>query len=361
MKLLATSLGVLAITLSSLAKAQDAISDFFGFHYELIQPNTFTPIAVNVTQNREGLHSRSINDTFGTNNEVGLKTEAGLNKSDVIWVKDGSDWLQIYYNNVENEVFGITKGWKAIGLGNQDMGAYFIPLNSGLFIQSRKDFEWYIAWTGYIKQQPMYHEVIKGFNVLNSGYPTQISLNDSKINLSKGFKKGDALSGDIIWIYRGLQNNLPVYDRYYYSEGDFFFTEGWKKVGNGDMDAGEDTILNTLIIETRGDGGTVVVYPPVGFPDYNNTSPLAPIKAEVYTLLTLDEFGDPFFNVLWEARAREIDYTTQIWDEFSKEWWNLNTLWGEKGEVLSNWAAILGLQRGVGRVKATWQTQKRQD
>ena len=355
MKLLATSLGVLALALFSCAKAQDAISSFFGFHYELIQPNTFTPLAVNVTPATDGLHYRSIAETFGNNNEIGLKADT-QQQSDILWIKDGSNWLQIYYNNKEIEAFGITKGWRAIGFGNIDMAGYIIPENTGFFIQSKKDFEWYIAYVGYVKQQPMYHEVANGFNVLNSGYPTGISLNDSKINLSEGFKKGDAISGDIIWLYRGLKNNLPVYDRYYYSEGDLFFSKGWKKVSNGDMDAGEDIILNTLIIETKGDGGTVVVYPLAGFPNYNNTRPAAPPNPNVYNFMSIDR-GEPYFNVFWYADAPNIDYTTEIWDEFNKEWWSLNTLWGEQGDILSNWAAILSLQRGIGRVRATWRTE----
>ena len=358
MKLLVTSLGVLALALFSCAKAQDATSSFFGFHYELIQPNTFTPLAVNVTPATDGLHYRSIAETFGNNNEIGLKADTQA-QSDTVWVKDGSNWLQIYYNDKEIEAFGITKGWRAVGFGNIDMAGYIIPLNAGFFIQSKKDFEWYIAYVGYVKQQPMYHEVAKGFNVLNSGYPTGISLNDSKISLSEGFKKGDAMTGDIIWLYRNGDSEGvdPSYEQYYYSEGDFFFSEGWKKVGNGDIDAGEDIILNTLIIQTRGDGGTVVVYPPAGFPNYDNTRPLAPFKPNVYPFLHLGGLGDPYFNVFWYADAPNIDYTTEIWGEFNKEWWSLNTLWGEQGDVLSNWAAILGLQRGIGRVKATWRTE----
>ena len=355
MKLLCTLLGVFTSAFLSCVEAQDATSDYFGFHYELIQPNTFTPLAVNVTLDPDGLHYRSIAEAFGSNNEIGLKADSGQAQSDTIWIKDGATWLQIYYNSKEVEAFGMTKGWRAVGFGNFDMAEYIIPPNTGFFIQSRKNFEWYIAYTGYVKQAPTYHEVSRGFNILNSGYPTAISLNDSKINLSKSFKKGDSMSGDIVWLYRGFENDSPVYDQYYYTEGNFFFSEGWKKVGEGDVDAGEHTILNTLIIETKGDGGTVVVYPPAGFPNYNNTQPTAPPKPNVYTFLALDELGDPHFNVVWEADSPNIDYTTEIWGEFRKEWWPLNTMWGESRQLLSNRAGILGLQRGIGKVKAAWQ------
>ena len=369
MKLLVTSLGVLALALFSCAKAQDATSSFFGFHYEFVKPNSFTPLAVNVTQTPDGLHYRSIQETFGANNEIGLKPESGLRESDIIWVKDGLDWLQIFYNTQEIEAFGMTKGWRARGRANTDMGGYIIPLNTGFFIQSKKDFEWYVAYGGYVRQQPMVYEVTNGFNILNRGYPTPIRLDESGIERSEGFKKGDSASGDIIWLYRSNQNESGYYERYYYTEGIApFLSEGWKKIGEGDVDAAEDTITNTFLIQTRGDGGRIVLYPPVGFVK-KQTQPLnniAPPKPNVYTFISVDNFGNPFFNIAWQADNANIHYATEVWDynvnfliDPFGEWWTLNTKWGDAGQVLSNGASILGFynpRSGIGRVVATWAT-----
>jgi hypothetical protein len=357
MKLLCTLLGVFTSLFLSCVEAQDTTSSFAGFHYELIQPNTFTPLAVNVTQNPDGLHFRSIEETFGSNNEIGLKAESNQGDSDVIWVKDGLNWLQIYYNNRNLEAFGMTKGWRALGLANTNMGGYIIPLNTGFFIQSKKDFEWYIAYAGYVRQNPMVYQISKGFNVLNRGYPTRIRLNESRIELSEGFKKGDSGSGDIIWLYRKPDHREPWYDRYYYTEGNLFLTEGWKKVGDGDTDVGEHTITNTLIIQTKGVGGRIVMYPPIGF-QKKKTQPILnqvdPPKPDVLTYITLDEWGNPYFNIAWQAHNSNVNYTTEIWDDFNREWWSLNTLMGDAGQVLSSWASIMPLQRGVARVTATW-------
>ena len=369
MKLLCTLLGVLTSAFLSCVEAQDATSSYFGFHYEFVKPNSFTPLAVNVTQNAHGIHSRSIEETFGSNNEIGLKAESGLWESDTIWVKDGLEWLQIYYNNKDLEPFGMTKGWRARGRANTDMGDYIIPPNTGFFIQSKKDFEWYVAYGGYVRQQPMVYEVTNGFNILNRGYPTPIRLNESRIERSEGFKKGDSVSGDIIWLYRSYRDESAYYERYYYTEGNFFFTEGWKKIGGGDGDAGEDTITNAFIIQTKGDGGRIVLHPPVGFVK-KQTQPLnniAPPKPNVYTFISVDDFGDPYFNIAWQADNSNINYTTEIWDynvnfliDPFGEWWTLNIMTGfDAGQVLSNGAYILGFynpRSGIGRVVATWAT-----
>tara|TARA_R110002012_G_scaffold95147_2_gene230061 strand:- start:140 stop:1228 length:1089 start_codon:yes stop_codon:yes gene_type:complete len=361
MKLLVALLGVFTSAFLSCVEAQNTTSDYFGFHYELIEPNTFTPIAVNVTQATDGLHYRSISEAFGNNNEVGLKAGSDQTESDTIWIKDGSNWLQIYYNSRDIEVFGITKGWRAVGFGNMDMGGYIIPLNAGFFIQSRKHFEWYVAFTGYVRQEPMDYHVQHGFNFLNRGYPARVSLNDSKIQLSKGFKKGDAMTGDIVWLYRdGDSEGIdPYYDQYYYSEGNIFMNEGWKKLGRDVSDAGEEFIPNTLIIQTRGVGGEIVLHPPTDFRVKKITALNMPPKPYVYTLLSLDKFGDPYFNVIWQSNSSEINYTTEVWDEHNKEWWQLDSQTAEAGAVLSNWASILGLRYGLGRVVAGWVTLKK--
>ena len=279
-------------------------------------------------------------------------------QSDTIWVKDGANWLQIYYNTQEIEAFGVTEGWRAIGFGNTDMGDYIIPPNTGFFIQSKKIHEWYVAYGGYVREQPMVYQVTNGFNILNRGYPTPIRLNESRIERSEGFKKGDSGSGDIIWLYRSNWNESPYYEQYYYTEGDFFFTEGWKKIGEGDVDAGGDTITNAFLIQTRGEGGRIVLHPPVGFVK-KQTQPViknAPPKPNVYTFISLDNFGDPYFNIAWQADNSNIHYTTEIWEG---HWWSLNTLTGDTGQLLSNWAYILGFNNprsGIGRVVATWAT-----
>jgi len=364
MKLLVALLGVFTSAFLSCVEAQNTTSDFFGFHYEFVKPNSFTPLAVNVTQTPDGLHHHSIQETFGANNEIGLMAQSGfpVGEFDVIWVKDGSTWLQIYYNNYD-DLFGLSIGWKAIGLGNTDMGDYIIPQNTGFFIQSKKDFEWYTAHGGYVRQESMVYEVTNGFNILNRGYPTPIRLNESGIERSEGFKKGDSSSGDIIWLYRSNWQQDGYYEQYYYTEGNFFLTEGWKKIGEGNVDAGGDTITNTFIIQTKGQGGTVILHPPKGLVK-KQTQPINDIavpKPNIYTYF-LEDWGEPYFNIAWEADNSNINYAVDIWDVNVNggEWWTVfNAMRGDTGDVLSTWAYILGFtnpRSGIGRVVATWVT-----
>ena len=92
---------------------------------------------------------------------MGLKSgDPDLREPDIVWLPHWGEWLEIYYN----------EGWKGVGFGDQDMGKQAPALNRGFFIQSRREADWYLIFSGYVKQDAMVYEIENGLNVLNRGY-----------------------------------------------------------------------------------------------------------------------------------------------------------------------------------------------
>ena len=337
----------------STASSGEPRSDYFGFHTQVIKANSFTPLSLNVTRHRGGIHTQNINESFGLTNEIGLKSSDFGKDADIIWVQDGDDWLQIFYSEDSPPFF--TQGWRAIGYGNIDMGPYPIPLNSGLFIQSKKEDDWLIGFSGYVRQDAMFYNVRTGFNILNRGYPLPIPLNQSGIEQSFGFKKGDQKTGDLIWARR----EDGIYDQYYYTEGLEFppLNEGWKKIGEGDRDVGWEEIPNTLIIETRNHiGGQIILYPPAGLERQKTLTELGdPPRPYIFPRIAIDHDG-PYFVVAWLAHNFNVLYTTQVFD--GGHWFDIDSQRGIQNEILSNWASILPLGRGIGRIISEWSLEK---
>ena len=63
-------LGFLVLSFIASTSAQETVSPLFGFHTELVEANTATPISVNVTRTQDGIHSQTIGQTFGQYNAV---------------------------------------------------------------------------------------------------------------------------------------------------------------------------------------------------------------------------------------------------------------------------------------------------
>ena len=72
MKALILTIGLLTLALQSFLGAQSSTSAPIGFHSELVKADSFSLIGVNVTNNANEPHHRSIEEMFGPNNETGL-------------------------------------------------------------------------------------------------------------------------------------------------------------------------------------------------------------------------------------------------------------------------------------------------
>lgn len=352
MKALIITIGLLTLAFQSFLGAQTSTSAPIGFHSELVKANSFSLLGVNVTNHVNAPHNRSIEEMFGPNNETGL--EAGKPaEADIIWLPDfDHGYVKIYYNDKLQTFPPITIGWRGVGFGNADMSRVAPPSNRGFFIESRRDYDWYIAFGGYIKQTEMFYDVEPGMNILNKGFPTWIQLNESGIEQSDGFEHGDQTTGDIIWLYR----SDGTYDRYYYTDGGHQhfppLTPGWKLIGNGDQDVGHHILSSSFIVETKGGGGEIVLYPPAGFTrPKRTTDPLAPPRAKLYWSIMGDANNVSNFVMWWDSVGSDIIYTTEVYN--GSGWIFISEQRNLPGQILSNYAT-LSMGWGVARVIAEY-------
>ena len=344
-------LGLISLAASSITHGQQSTSDPVGFHTEVIKGNSFSLLAINVANTPSGNLTRTISQSFGPNNESGL--EAGLwDEADNIWIPDNGGYIRVYYNDEERAFPPVTVGWRAVHHANTDMSQLSLPDNGGIFFESKAEKDWYITFGGYVKQSIVQAHITPGINVINKGYPADIPLNQSGIDSSFGFTPGDSITGDIVWCFR----EDGSYDRYYYIKEPipvpFNITRGWKKIGEGQHDAGQDLLSSAFIIECRGIGGTIRLYPPPLLQRQPFiTAPSAPPRPLVYPTFETDVNGFQYFLMYWFAHNANINYHTEI--HSPGNWWHLSTQTNLTNQILNNFAPI-SLGKGIARVTAEY-------
>jgi len=275
---------VLLLTLALIARvvAQESVSDYFGFHVELVRANASTPLCSNVTPLPHESFNQTVEELFGPNNEIGLKAGSmEENEPDIIWVRNGDMWVQIYYDG----------WWRGVGFGDEDMFSYRIP-NSNFSIEARKDTDWYIVFSGYVSRKAMVHQAHTGYNILNRGYPIPIRLDQSGIATSSGFGWGDEKTGDMVYIFSN-----GAYEGYYFSG------KIWKKMGVAKGDFGDVYLSSSLAIDTRGKGGKIVIRPPAMLQRSKTNPKLYPVvkpppKPYIYTTVQISGGRPVFFSSL---------------------------------------------------------------
>ena len=328
------------------ASAQRSISNYFGFHTELVRANATTPLCSNVTPLPHESYNQTIEELFGPNNEIGLK-EGNIEEGepDIVWVENGDEWVQIYYDG----------WWRSVEFKGEDM-AGFRAKNSNFSIESRKDTDWYIVFSGYVSQNAMVYDVHTGYNTLNRGFPVPIRLDKSGIAASAGFKWGDEKTGDIVYIF----NNDGAFDGYYYSGN------GWKKLGDKGY-FGDVYLSSSLAIDVRGKGGRIIISPPAP----GRKSKLAPkvygrwpsvVKPPptplVYTSIQISG-GFHYFVASWNPHNFKVIYTTEVYDPtMNPNWfsvgWQISPQGLENPPPLATVAGLRSLRYGLGRVIAEW-------
>ena len=345
---LCTLLGLISLAVSTIGYSQQSVSSPVGFHTEIIKANAFSLLGVNVTHRAGSPNIRTIGDMFGANNETGIKP--GTSKTgDVIWVPDhDGGYTRVFYNHIVRTFPPITIGWRAIAHGNRDMSSVSLPVNSGIFYESRSDHDWHVVFGGHVPEGIINHNVKPGINILNRGYPVHVPLNESGIEISPGFKWGDSNTGDIVWIFKQDGN----YDRYFYTDGTaepFAMTPGWKRIGSGNEDHGRDGLSSAFIIEVRGYGGNIKLLPPPLIARRSFvTSPMAPPRPMLST--SFEQLKEVVYFVLWwSAYNADINYTTEVYSPGN--WFFISTQTNLDGQPLSNFAP-LSMWNGVARVVA---------
>ena len=350
-KKLYTLFGIISLAISSLTLSQQSTSVPVGFHTEIIKGNSFSLLATNVSNDASGNLTRTISEAFGPNNESGLV--AGLwDEADNIWIPHDGGYIRIYYNDTDRVFPPVTVGWRALHHGDADMSDFQLPSSSGVFFQSRAEEDWYITFGGYVKETSIQTYVRSGINVLNRGFPADITLNESGISSSPGFKYGSAVDGDIVWCFR----QDGTYDRYYFMdegiENPFNITPGWKKIGEGGDNAGYDLLSSAFLIEVRGNGGKITLYPPANLARKAFvTSPAAPPRPVVYPTFVIDQDGTQYFLVYWYAYNANINYHTEVYSPGN--WWHLSTQTNLPNQPLDNFAP-LSLGDGIARIVAEY-------
>ena len=347
-------LAALTSLLVATSNATESVSDYFGFHTEIVRAKTTTNLSANVTRYPHSSFDRTVASLFGSKNQIGLKSgSVEADEPDIVWVKDGDMWFQIYYN----------EGWRGVGFGDSDLSGYTIPYST-FSIESRKDVDWYVVFAGYVKQRAMVYEAETGWNTFNRGYPMNIPLDESGIQFSKGFRWGDEKTGDILHL-----ENDGLEESYYYSG------RGWKKVG-GTGYSGDANLSSTFFIETRGRGGQIIVQPPKNLRMSKTVSKTdtrfpPPDKPYIYLTIQNNFRGNPYFYAQWYAYNHKVRYTTEVLDSSAvhptlgirTDWFAVDSQtsfpWMKNRQILYTSASLLALRNGVGRVVASWDQQKR--
>jgi len=326
--------------------AQQSISTYFGFHTEVVRAHATTPLCSNVTPLPNESFNQTIEELFGPNNEIGLKAgNIQTGDPDIVWVENRDERVPIHYDN----------GWRSVEFEGENMSG-FIAKDSNFSIESHKDLDWYIGFLGYVSQKAMVYDVHAGYNTLNRGFPVPIRLDKSGIATSAGFKWGDELTGDIVYIF----NNDGAFDGYYYSG------KGWKKLGDEGY-FGAVYLSSSLAIDVRGKGGRIIISPPAPVrqsklaPKVYGRWPSVvepPPRPDVYTSIQISG-GVPYFVASWNPHNFKVVYTTEIYDPtMQPNWfsvgWQISPEGLENPPPLATVASLHSLRYGLGRVIAEW-------
>tara|TARA_R100001594_G_scaffold35404_2_gene64788 strand:- start:565 stop:1674 length:1110 start_codon:yes stop_codon:yes gene_type:complete len=362
-KVLASLFGLLAsIVLGTATYAQTSISTPFGFHTQTIQhvgPNGKQGHFTLVGSPAFTKGSSTIEDIFGISNQFGL-AQGDFTEADKIWIHDPETdyWSQIYYQTPQWPFF--TEGWKQIGQGDLDASTVKIPQNASIFLQSGvgvsdRPASHSVAFAYLLNIPPCTNYEAKPgtFNFFSRSAPVGIPLRDTSLENSPGYTKGDQHnSADVLWLPNGVWNaRIYGYSQFFYTDDlPPFFTAGWKQVGKGDEDMGHVLLTQSFVIQTKGPGGNIAICNPFAT-KVTTAAPGAPPSPEVDVTIDLDLDR---FVVSWVSAGRNIRYSIEAWDEWSRQWSRVIVNDPvSSGERIYNWAS-LEMRSAVGRIACEW-------
>jgi hypothetical protein len=338
------------------------VSNLSGFQVERIRANSLTIIGLNSSVNPNGSVSRSIGKIFGPSSAAYILGNTNPINADIIWVpnEDGT-WLQIFWSPGGNVFPPITRGWRAVGYGDQDMSGTMV--NRAFFYESKRDTDWGLAIGGYVRRSNNNITSNKDWTLLNRGTPVPVNFTEANISSSVGILKGNESEADIFWIQKN-----GLWEGYYYALKQTFppLTEGWKKIGDGNRDHSYTEISSSAIFlqapkwavadNTLPAKRLITIWPPAGFLTKKLTDPSEPPAAMVSNMLDWG-FGQNannlYFVISWPGKMG-ISYTSEYYDKLLG-WTFLATSEGTGGpELLFNYAVVNNLPWGVARVTSEW-------
>lgn len=189
--------------------------------------------------------SATIASVFGTGGDVVIG-KGDANTGDLIYVPAGAGAFDVYYHSPDDPFFG-PGDWTKVG-GSAGAGGTPLVYDSAIFVQNRSGADYDLTVTGEVKTTDSIAGVIDNFNYLSSVYPVGVTLDDSGIADSAGFQKGDANTGDIVFISNSASPG--AFRTFYHTPDDPFFGPGqWTEVGGGA--AGSVELSSGVIIQKR--------------------------------------------------------------------------------------------------------------
>ena len=304
---------------------QGAVSASFGFHSEVIKAGQTTPLGINVSR-RPGaaVLAYTVGQLFGQENQAGLlKNDPDRRNGDVVWLKEGNSWLQIYWN----------KGWKAIGAGDEDFSGRQIAENTGVFITSKAEKDSLLVFGGYLLKQAVALTVFPGFNLVTRGWPVPVTLDETHLSKSPGLSPED-----VVWLWDGAQYLQLRWDGRQWTDLD----------GAGDF--GAVLVPSLLAIQVKGPGGLIIMHPPRYLIDAKSLPDRkAPTPPAVELGFSATVRGNPTFRAEWQSSSSKLEYSTEIWSRHG--WFSIGRQRGDRGEILFSEALLHRLKCGAARVR----------
>lgn len=304
---------------------QSSVSASFGFHSEVIKAGQTTPLGINVTRSPGATElAYTVGQLFGQENQAGLlANDPDRRNGDVVWLKEGDRWVQIYWN----------EGWKAVGAGDKDFSERPIEENTGVFITSRAEEDSLLVFGGYLLSQAVAVDVFPGYNLVARGWPVPITLDETHLSKSPGLS-----SEDVVWLWDGAQYLRLIWDG-----------NTWTDL-NGGGNFGSTLVPSLLVIQVNGPGGLVVVHPPRYLGDSKSLPDRkAPTPPAVALGFSATVRGNPTFRAEWQSSSSKLEYSTEIWSRHG--WFSIGRQRGDSGEILFSEALLHRLKCGAARVR----------
>lgn len=155
-----------------------------------------------------------------------LINEGDANTGDLVYVPSTNGTFDVYYHS-ENSIFGDGE-WIKIGPGGDGANTPIL-YTSAVYVLNRSNVDYDLVITGEVKVTPSLIKLTEAFNYVSAVYPVGTTLTNSGIADSVGFLKGDANTGDLVYISDSV--NHGSFRIFYHSENSIFGDGAWTEIG----------------------------------------------------------------------------------------------------------------------------------
>ena len=240
---LSTGPYLIEITSGTAAGAVNLITSFDAAADSIVAENDLQAAGVAATDTFVIRPAATIGSVFGTGSNV-LINKGDANTGDLIYIPAGGGAFDIYYHTTDS-AFG-AGAWSKVGGGGSGADTPILYADS-LLVLNRSGANYDLVTSGEVKTTPTIFGLPDTFNYISTAYPTGATLNDSGLANSTGFKKGDANTGDLVYIPDSASPG--AYRIFYHTTDSAFGAGSWNEIGgSGD---GTTAITDGIIIRRR--------------------------------------------------------------------------------------------------------------